>query len=307
MKHPELTDEQILEKLCTATQPQQQDDLIAELYYRYNQRIISWLVLKTRDIEQAQELGSQVVEKLVHALRKQAGSQKENPIQQFKSWLYRIAHNVFIDDFQKQKKEKVKVFGDDAVGKPQEESLIDESHELLQIKLNFEYRHVMQELALFLLSDSQREVYLTRYYRQLAEGKRMPVKQVAETLNMTTRMVWTNLKTGKERLEKLISEAFQRNVTLRNEAEVFNQLLLLCNLPFLPTAEAHQTEQESLVPALRLLPTPQTTLLLKKFMEDIALNADEKIVVQKATTSLQKMLEGRRTLEEWLQTTTTQK
>jgi len=297
MKYAQLTDEEILTKLCKAHKRAEQDALISELYYRYNERMVSWLVLKTRDIDKAQELASQAIEKLVKALRKHAGTDKENPIQQFKSWLYRIAHNVFIDDLQKQKRENTQIFGDDAVGKPQQDSLVDDSHELLEVKLDFEYRHTLQELALFLLSDSQREVYLTRYYRSIGEEKRMQVKDVAETLQMTTRTVWTNLKTGKEKLEKLITEAYKRNVSVADAGKVFEQILSKIPLEKKNTTEEHSEESGILEPALRLLPQEQTRSLLAEIVEESELSSAEQKLSDKALSGLQKMIEGRRNLE----------
>lgn len=298
MKFTQLTDEEVIATLCNTSKRTEQDALISELYYRYNERIVSWLVLKTHDVDKAQELTSQVIEKLVKALRKHAGTKAEKPIQHFKSWLYRIAHNAFIDDLQKQKREKTQIFGEDSVGKPQEDSLIDESRELLEVKLDFEYRHTLQELAIFLLSDSQREVYLARYYRSVGEEKRMQVKQVAESLQMTTRMVWTNLKTGKEKLEKLITEAYKRNVSINEVIPVFEKVLDKIPLEKKVPIEEHKEESGVLNPALRLLPKEQTKPLLDELINEKKPSTTEQKLSTKALIGLEKMIEGRRSLEQ---------
>ncbi len=299
MKYDTLTDEALLERLCQTTERNAQNDLIAELFERYAAHLLRWLTLKTRDAGYAEELAAQTVEKMLNALRKHAGTRAPSPIQHFQSWLQRIAHNVFLDDLQRKKRKPTHFLEEATVGKPLEERLTDTSALERAEKIHLEYRYAMQELALFLLSDAQREVYMMRYIRQAGENKRMSVKQVAEALSLTERAVWTHLKTGKERLEKWIARAEAQQFPIEQPEALLPRLLEEVGLPNEANREA--TEAALLAPALHLLAPEQTRALLQQCANE-ALSAESKKVLPAAKENLYKMLDGKRDLDAWLLT-----
>ncbi len=112
----------------------------------------------------------------------------------FSSWLYRIAHNVFIDALRKQTRRPLLfVDFDTFLYHPTYE---DPDHPMAEVAMIRE----MLEKGLEKLDQKYREVLVLYYYED------MSYKEIAEILAIPVSTVSIRMKRGKEALEKIIQQ-----------------------------------------------------------------------------------------------------
>ncbi|MGL4649706.1 MAG: sigma-70 family RNA polymerase sigma factor, partial [Caldilineaceae bacterium] len=85
----EWSEEQLLEAAVTYD-----ESALGELYDRYEARIFSYIYRRTGDETVAEDLTAQVFVKMLQAIRDRRAWHSS-----FSGWLYRIAHNVVIDQY----------------------------------------------------------------------------------------------------------------------------------------------------------------------------------------------------------------
>lgn len=90
----EWSEEQLLEAAVAYD-----DAALGELYDRYEARIFSYIYRRTGDEAVAEDLTAQVFVKMLQAIRERRAWHSS-----FSGWLYRIAHNVVIDQYRQRER-----------------------------------------------------------------------------------------------------------------------------------------------------------------------------------------------------------
>jgi RNA polymerase sigma-70 factor (ECF subfamily) len=114
--------------------------------------------------------------------------------QRFSPWVYRIAHNAYVNGLKKHSRNPfVLVDFDTFISHPVYEDPAPREREEREIK-------VMIEKALDKLSANYREVLILYYLEE------MPYKEIAEVLGVPTGTVGIRIKRGKEMLKKIYED-----------------------------------------------------------------------------------------------------
>ena len=170
--------------------------LFEDLLTRYEQKLLRYV----RSLGIEQNLAYDVVQdSFIKAYR---NIRSFNPKKgKWSSWIYRIAHNVAMDSFRKQKKD-LTVDDEawwDGIAVP--ETISDE----LNIKLNNE--NLMKGL---LAVDIKYREPLMLYYLEAKS-----YKEVGEILRLPTATVSTRIKRGKDKLKDVINEQLKGSVPMK--------------------------------------------------------------------------------------------
>lgn len=170
--------------------------LFEDLLTRYEQKLLRYV----RSLGIEQNLAYDVVQdSFIKAYR---NIRSFNPKKgKWSSWIYRIAHNVAMDSFKKQKKD-LTVDDEawwDGIAVP--ETISDE----LNIKLNNE--NLMKGL---LAVDIKYREPLMLYYLEAKS-----YKEVGEILRLPTATVSTRIKRGKDKLKDVINEQLKGSVSMK--------------------------------------------------------------------------------------------
>ncbi len=114
-----------------------------------------------------------------------------DPSQKFSSWIYRIAHNAFVNALKKHSRNPLVFLDlDTLISHPVYEDPIPKEREETEMK-------VMIEKGLSELSDKYREVLVLYYLEEI------PYKDIAEILEVPQSTVGIRLKRAKEALKKI--------------------------------------------------------------------------------------------------------
>ncbi|UFJ43248.1 RNA polymerase sigma factor [Brevibacillus humidisoli] len=185
-----------LEKVgeIASTPPEQSKELetrdFTELYDEYFDRVNRYLRCRVYNPWDADDLTTTV---FLKALEKFEQYSRTSP---FASWIFRIAHNTFVDYLRKNKELPV----------DNSQLLVEEVDETWQPErqaLSNEEIHLLQE-RLELLSPDQRDVLTLRYFADLK------ISQVAEVLGKTESSVKMLSHRGLQQLQKLYREGDRR-------------------------------------------------------------------------------------------------
>ncbi|RME09306.1 MAG: sigma-70 family RNA polymerase sigma factor [Ardenticatenia bacterium] len=160
-----LNEEQLVALLQRA-QKEGDPEAFGELYRRYANRIYRYLLSKTGNVALAEDLTSQVFVRLIERIGQYTIAPREN-IAIFSAWLYRIAHNLMIDEIRKQQRQ-ANINANDLqhLDTPQP-SIAGE------VERKLESEHLLKRLNA--LSEEQRQVILLRFIEQysIAETARI--------------------------------------------------------------------------------------------------------------------------------------
>lgn len=115
----------------------------------------------------------------------------------FSSWLLRIAHNLIIDYFRQEKSENVTSADDEAVDNLNKRELCDTTIEdwLISEQLNVDLRQLV-----LMLPESQREVIIMRFYRN------MSFKEIAEATGVSINTALGRMRYAILNIRKLAKE-----------------------------------------------------------------------------------------------------
>jgi RNA polymerase sigma-70 factor (ECF subfamily) len=150
------------------------------LVRRYQRRLTAFLGQLVGDMELARELSQEAF------IRAWGALDRFDPQFRFSTWLFRIAHNLGIDQLRRRRLQTVSLVRQDADGEDVELAVIDASKDPLGHFENRELAEAMR-VAISELRPEYRELVLLRHfaglsYQDIAELKGMPLGTVKNKL-----------------------------------------------------------------------------------------------------------------------------
>jgi len=166
---------------------------IEVLINRHRSKVYTYILLTIKNHPLAEDLFQETFIKVIQSLR--AGKYKDNG--KFLSWVIRIAHNLIIDHFRKEKQMNSISNDDSEVDLFNSKKLSDENIEELIInsQIKSEIRTLINELP-----DDQREVVLLRHYGGLS------FKEIADQTDVSINTALGRMRYALINLRKLIQE-----------------------------------------------------------------------------------------------------
>ncbi len=160
---------------------------------RHRKKIYTYIILVVKDKYLAEDIFQDTFIKVIKSLNE--GRYREDG--KFLSWVIRIAHNLMIDHFRKEK--QLNTISNDSYetdifnSKKFAERTIEE--ELVHTQITKDIRRLIQELP-----DDQREVVILRHYCGLS------FKEIAEQTNVSINTALGRMRYALINLRKMISE-----------------------------------------------------------------------------------------------------
>lgn len=171
---------------------------LEELINRHKNRVYTYILLIVKNHELAEDIFQETFIKVIKSLRQ--GKYLEKGI--FVSWVVRIAHNLIIDHFRKEKHLKT-LSNDDSdidIFNSKEFSDATVEEDLIKDQITRDVRKLIDELP-----DDQKQVILLRHYGGLS------FKEIAEQTNVSINTALGRMRYALINLRKLIKE---KNVML---------------------------------------------------------------------------------------------
>ncbi len=174
-KIPPITDERLVELALDGD-----EDAFGTLVRRYQRRLTAFLSQLVGDLELARELSQEAFVRAWSAL------ERFNPQYRFSTWLFRIAHNLGIDQLRRRRLQTVSLHRTDSDGDEVEMVVTDHNKDPLghleNSALASELREVIDGLR-----PEYRELVLLRHfgglsYQEIADFKGMPLGTVKNKL-----------------------------------------------------------------------------------------------------------------------------
>ena len=170
------------------------DQLAIEiLINRHRSKVYTYILLTIKNQPLAEDLFQETFIKVIQSLR--AGKYRDNG--RFLSWVIRIAHNLIIDHFRKEKQMNSVSNDDSEVDLFNSKKLSDDNIEELIVnsQIKAEIRTLINELP-----DDQREVVLLRHYGELS------FKEIADQTDVSINTALGRMRYALINLRKLIKE-----------------------------------------------------------------------------------------------------
>jgi RNA polymerase sigma-70 factor (ECF subfamily) len=166
---------------------------IEVLINRHRSKVYTYILLTIKNQQLAEDLFQETFIKVIQSLR--SGKYKDNG--KFLSWVIRIAHNLIIDHFRKEKQMNTLSNDDTEVDLFNSKKLSDSNIEELIIhgQIRSEVRSLINELP-----DDQREVVLLRHYGGLS------FKEIADQTDVSINTALGRMRYALINLRKLIQE-----------------------------------------------------------------------------------------------------
>lgn len=188
MKKYQLTDYELVKQFVAGNQ-----NAIEVLINRYESKVFTYIFLIVKNHQLAEDIFQDTFVKVIKSLLK--GKYKEDG--KFLSWVIRIAHNLIIDFFRKEKQLNVCSNDDyeaDLFNSPKfsEENV---EHHLIKDQITKDVRKLIDELP-----DDQKEVILLRHYGGLS------FKEIAEQTNVSINTALGRMRYALINLRKLVEE-----------------------------------------------------------------------------------------------------
>ena len=166
---------------------------IEVLINRHRAKVYTYILLTIKNQQLAEDLFQETFIKVIQSLR--GGKYKDNG--RFLSWVIRIAHNLIIDHFRKEKQMNAVSNDDSEVDLFNSKKLSDKNIE--EVIVNSQIRAELREL-INQLPDDQREVVLLRHYGELS------FKEIADQTNVSINTALGRMRYALINLRKLIRE-----------------------------------------------------------------------------------------------------
>jgi RNA polymerase sigma-70 factor (ECF subfamily) len=184
----ELSDEELVKKFISG-----ESQCIDLLLDRHHQRIYSFILLMVRQRDLAEDIFQDVFVKVIHSLR--SGKYAENG--RFTSWVMRIAHNLVIDHFRKQKSQQIISNDQYSYDIFNHSRFADRTIEDKMV-----YDQLLSEVAelVELLPNSQKEVIKLRHYFGLS------FKEIAEETNVSINTALGRMRYALINMRKMMDE-----------------------------------------------------------------------------------------------------
>jgi RNA polymerase sigma-70 factor (ECF subfamily) len=166
---------------------------IEVLINRHRSKVYTYIILTIKNQQLAEDLFQETFIKVIQSLK--AGKYRDNG--KFLSWVIRIAHNLIIDHFRKEKQMNAISNDDSEVDLFNSKKLSDSNIEELIIdsQIKSEIRFLINELP-----EDQREVVLLRHYGGLS------FKEIAEQTDVSINTALGRMRYALINLRKLIHE-----------------------------------------------------------------------------------------------------
>lgn len=164
-----------------------------ELILRHKNRVYTYILLIVRKQALAEDIFQETFIKVIKSL--QEGKYKDNG--KFLSWVMRIAHNLIIDHFRKEKQMSMVSNDDYESGVFNSKKFSDETVEDIMVfdQICTDVRALIDELP-----DDQKEVVLLRHYGGLS------FKEIAEQTNVSINTALGRMRYALINLRKIISD-----------------------------------------------------------------------------------------------------
>ena len=166
------------------------DSVIAELVRRHKSKIFTSIYLLVKDQYLAEDIFQDAFIKVINTLR----SGRYNEEGKFLPWVMRIAHNLVIDYFRKEKRTPVitSADGTDVLNLIQ---ILEESTEERMLR---EQTHVDLRTMIQLLPDDQKEVLIMRHYADLS------FKEIADLTEVSINTALGRMRYALSNLRKMM-------------------------------------------------------------------------------------------------------
>lgn len=142
------------------------------LLNRHKDRVFSYILHIVKDREQAEDISQETFVKAIMTIKQ--GRYTDSG--KFSAWISRIAHNLIIDFYRQEKAENTVSTDSDVTDMLNRRDLAEENIEdrLVSEQIQEDVRRIIDALP-----ESQREVLMMRYYRD------MSFKEIAEATNVS--------------------------------------------------------------------------------------------------------------------------
>jgi len=188
LKYGSLSDQELVQAYIKGDH-----SAIEVLINRHRSKVYTYIFLTIKNQQLAEDLFQETFIKVIQSLR--GGKYKDNG--KFLSWVIRIAHNLIIDHFRKEKQMNSISNDDSEVDLFNSKKLSDSNIEELIIssQIKSEIRILINELP-----DDQREVVLLRHYGGLS------FKEIADQTDVSINTALGRMRYALINLRKLIQE-----------------------------------------------------------------------------------------------------
>lgn len=161
---------------------------------RHKNRVFTYIMLNVKNRDLADDIFQETFVKVIHSLKK--GQYVENG--RFSSWVLRIAHNLVIDHFRRQKGQPI--FSSDGKEYLLASNSMDHAEKSVEDQLA--YDQVLKEVGKLveLLPPLQREVVFMRHFQG------MSFKEIAEETNVSINTALGRMRYAIMNMRKLMEE-----------------------------------------------------------------------------------------------------
>jgi RNA polymerase sigma-70 factor (ECF subfamily) len=140
-----------------------------ELYERYLEEIYRYIYYRVPDAVTAEDLTEEV---FIRAWQKLPATQKKSTMQNFRAWLYRIAHNRVVDYLRSEKKRMFTALEDSV-------NLVS-NNETPELQLQNQQQSDDLAQAISVLDDTQQQVIILRFINQLSHAETAHILKLQE-------------------------------------------------------------------------------------------------------------------------------
>ena len=169
------------------------------LINRHNQKIISFIYSKVRDRDVAEDIFQDTFIKVIKTLKR--GSYSEEG--KFLPWVMRIAHNLIIDHFRKNKRmPKFEGSEDFNIFSVIKDDKLNIEKQMIKDQIDSDLTYLIDELP-----DDQREVLIMRIYKD------MSFKEIAENTDVSINTALGRMRYALINLRKIVE---RNNIVLTN-------------------------------------------------------------------------------------------
>lgn len=193
MKTDKLSDQQLVQAFLNG-----EESCIETLIHRHRTKVYTYILLTIKNQSLAEDLFQETFIKVIQSLRN--GRYRDNG--RFLSWVIRIAHNLIIDHFRKEKQMNAISNDDTEMDLFNSKKLAEDNIEQLMVssQIRKDLKRLINELP-----DDQREVVLLRHFGGLS------FKEIADHTGVSINTALGRMRYALINMRKMISE---RNLIL---------------------------------------------------------------------------------------------
>jgi len=188
LKQSDLNDQELVQAYIKGDQ-----SAIESLINRHRSKVYTYILLTIKNQQLAEDLFQETFIKVIQSLR--GGKYRDNG--RFLSWVIRIAHNLIIDHFRKEKQMNSVSNDDSEIDLFNSKKLSDKNVEeiIVNSQIKAELRMLINQLP-----PDQREVVLLRHYGELS------FKEIADQTDVSINTALGRMRYALINLRKMIQE-----------------------------------------------------------------------------------------------------